>query len=134
MYIEDDDDLLRVLEQSKHTAVEPPRLQRIYDGLADDAKSLELVNRYQGGNPHYARGFHAGQWFETTKETYWYFLECLPPLHMTGAGFVMTECTMNGLYDCFFEIDGRYYCAVIDWDGPRSFAALWTALLAEVGQ
>jgi hypothetical protein len=130
MYCADDDEVLEALKSKEQPA---PILQKIFEGLADDASSLELLNRYQAGNPHYARGYRAGQWFETTQETYWYFLECLPPLYMTGAAFVVIECTMNGLYDCFFEIDGRYYCAPVEWDGPGSFKALSKAMRAEVG-
>jgi len=129
MYIEDDDDLIAMLSQKPAPC---PKLERIYEIEANYNKSFELINRYERGNCFNALGFRAGQWFETTQDVYWYFLECLPPLYQTSGGFIVGECTMNGLYDCFLEIDGKYYCAVVEWAGPKSFAALWTALLAEV--
>lgn len=129
MYIEDDDDLIALLSQAP---AQTPVLQRIYDGIADYDTSFDLINRYGADNAHHAIGFRAGQWFETVESVYWYFLECLPPLHMTGRGFVMSECTMGDLYESFWEIDGRYYCAVIAWYGPSSFTALRNAIVAEV--
>ena len=129
MYIEDDDDLIAALSQAPQEA---PPLQKIFEGIADHDTSFELINRYSAETPHHALGFCAGQWFETTRDVYWYFLECLPPLHMTGAGFVMSECTMGDLYESFWEIDGRYFSAVIAWKGPMSFTSLRTALVAEV--
>lgn len=132
MYIEDDSDLEDLLKCHARGPAEPPELEKIYPCIADYDTSFALINRYSDENPHNALGFRAGQWFETTEQVYWYFLECLPPLHMTGGGFVMSECTMDDLYESFLEIDGRYYCAVVAWDGPQSFSALWTALVAEV--
>jgi len=106
-----------------------PVLEKIHDGVADYNTTFTLINRYTPSNPYKALGFRAGQWFETTEDIYSYFLGVLPPLHMTGGGFVVGECTMAGLYESFLEIDGKYYCAVIDWTGSQSFADLWTALL-----
>ena len=129
-------------QQSQTPTLEPPagetvaqpalHLQQIYEGQAEYSTSFELVNRYTSDSRFKGLGFQAGQWFETNSDVYWYFLECLPPLHQSSGGFVVSECTMNGLHECFFEIDERYYYAVIDWTGQQSFAALWTALLAEV--
>lgn len=132
MYIEDDRELEDLLARKAAGPVEPPQLERIFPSIADHDTSFELINRYNSANVHHTLGFRAGQWFETTEQVYWYFLECLPPLHMTGGGFVMSECTTGDLYESFVEIDGRYYCAVVAWDGPQSFSALWSALLAEV--
>lgn len=131
MYFEDDDDLIAALDGSR-TATHPPELDRIADGRCDYDATFALINRYQASSAHAQIGFKAGQWFETTEEIYWYFLECLPPLHQTSIGFVMMECTMGDLYEAFFEIDGRYYCAVVTWPGPASFEASTAALVQEV--
>ena len=109
-----------------------PHLDQIYPGQAGYTASFELINRYSGSSNYRQLGFRVGQWFETSAEIYWYFLGCLPPVHQTSGGFVMSECTMDGLHDCFLEIDGRYYCAVVKWSGPRSFAQIWTQLLMEL--
>jgi len=93
---------------------------------------LPLLNRYQAASQFSEKGFQAGQWFETIEDTYWYFLETLPPLYMQSRGFVMGECITQDLYDCFFEIDGRYFCAVIKWVNAKSFSLLLAALRAEV--
>lgn len=107
-------------------------LVKIHDTVADYGTSFDLINRYSPENQHYETGFQAGQWFETRSDVYWHFLECLPPLHQTGGGFVVSECTMMDLYECFFEIDERYFCVVIRWTGPKSFSDLWAALLKEI--
>ena len=129
MYLETDEDLDRVL--TPQTADAPP-LEQIYVGIPSRCDIYKLINRYAADNPFHRMGFRAGQWFEVPEDIYWHFLEALPPLHMTGAGFVVGECTMDDLYHGFVEIEGRFFCAVIDWQGPRSLAAFWTALLAEV--
>lgn len=133
MYIEDDTDVETVLGREGQTQPEPVQLDRIFEGcVADDATLLPLINRYQATSEFAHLGFRAGQWFETTEETYWHFLESVPPLYQASGGFVVGECTTGHLYESFLEIDGRFYCAVIHWQCRRSFAALWTALLAEV--
>ena len=118
MYIEDDGDLDLVLGAGR--PAEPPDLELVFEGVADRDVSFALMNRYLASNPHAARGFRAGQWFETTREVYWQCLESVPPLYMASGGFVVGECTMDDLYECFFEIDGRYFCTVIAWAGPQS--------------
>lgn len=133
MYIEDDKDL-DVLLASATAADAPPQLERIYEGVPSRGASFELLNRFQRDSRYLKLGFRAGQWFEVSEDIYWYFLEVLPPLHMSGGGFVMSECTMADLYESFFEINGRFYCAVLHWNGPASFRALHKALRAEVAQ
>lgn len=131
MYVETDEDLDALLGERPAAA---PALERIFSGVPAYSTTFELINRYSAQSPLHGIGFRDGQWFEVSEEIYWHFLEALPPLHMTSGGFVMSECTTDDLHECFFEIKGRYYCAVLAWSGPRSFAALWTALLAEVAQ
>lgn len=131
MYFEDDDDLIAALNQCGD-AGQATSLKRIADGVQDYDATFALINRYQSSSPHAAIGFKAGQWFETTEELYWYFLECLPPLYQNTVGFVMMECTMGDLYEAFFEIHERFYCAVVTWPGPASFEATTAALVQEV--
>lgn len=129
MYFEDDDDLIAALDQTTAT---PPALERIADGIMSYDATFELINRYQASSPHAATGFKAGQWFETTEDIYWYFLECLPPLHQTAQGFVVMECTMGDLYEAFFEIDNRFFCAVVQWPGAKAFHLTTQVLTREV--
>lgn len=131
MYFEDDDDLIAALEKHGDTG-KSATLNRIADGALDYGATFALLNRYQASSPHAAIGFKAGHWFETTEEIYWYFLECLPPLHQNAAGFVKMECTMGDLYEAFLEIDGRFYCCVVTWPGQASFEATASALAQEV--
>lgn len=129
MYIEEDEDLIRLLEGP----VTPlPQLEQIHTGVAGTAQSYALINRYARSNPHHGLGFRAGQWFETTGEVYAQFLEAVPPLDMSANGFVVGECTMEDLFEAFFRFGDRYFCAVIAWAGHGALVALEQALLAEV--
>lgn len=95
----------------------------IFDGIASRDECFALINRYsptmqtyEGSwldNPHHALGFRAGQVFEISQEEYWYFLEVLPPLAMTSAGFAMSEFTMGNLTNAFFHIGGQFFCMTI---------------------
>lgn len=91
-----------------------------------------LINRYspqmqtyEGGmvdNPHHALGLKPGQFFEVSGEEYWYFLEVLPPLAMTSAGFAMSEFTMGNLTNAFLTIGQQFYCVTIaiECDGAEA--------------
>jgi len=50
-------------------------------------------------------------WTETTEETYWEQLGCVPPLKQTGYGFVVGEQYGGGCYACFIHIPqhDRYF-------------------------
>ena len=71
-----------------------------------------------------------GQWFETTEEIYWYFLECLPPLDFTGDGFSMCEFSTGYLTNAFFDFRGKFYCMTIERKAPGDFGAYARALYA----
>jgi len=133
MYIEDDTDIEIVLGREGQPQPVVPQLEQIFKGVVDDDETLiPIINRYQASSPFSDKGFRAGQWFETTEQTYWHFLETMPPLYMSAGGFVMCECITQDLYDCFLEINGRYYCVVIKWVNAKSFSLLLAALRAEV--
>lgn len=85
-------------------------MEKIFEGIADYEKSFELINR--GYTPDV---FSAGQWFETTEEVYWYFLEVLPPMGFDGKDFAICEFATGNLTNAFFQINGRYFCATVDW-------------------
>ena len=111
---------------------ETSTLERLFVGRADWDTSFALIQRYSGDSDFRHLGFRAGQWFETIAPVYDHFLGAVPPLYQTGGGFVVGECTTGTLYEGFLEIDGRFCCIVVDWSGPRSLAALWTDLIAEL--
>ncbi len=101
-----------------------------FEGVATRDECFALINRYspqmqtyEGGmvdNPHHALGLKAGQFFEINPEEYWYFLEVLPPLAMTSAGFAMSEFTIGNLTNAFLIIGKHFYCMTIaiECDGP----------------
>lgn len=110
---------------------ETPALHRLVEGVAQSNDTFALLNRYTGSR--YAHlGQRAGQWFETTAEVYWYFLEQMPPMHMTGEGFIVCEAVTGTLHNAFFEFDGRYFCALIDCREQGAFDATCRALKANV--
>lgn len=129
MYIEEDEDLIRLLEEPVPCL---PALEQIHTGVAGVEQSYALINRYARSNPHHGLGFRAGEWFETTVEVYGQFLEAVPPLDMSAHGFVVGECTMEDLYEAFFRFGDQCFCAVIAWAGHGVLVALEQALAAEV--
>lgn len=99
--------------------------EKISDGVADREKTFELINRGYGPDQRFA-----GQWFETTEEIYWYFLEVLPPHDFTGDGFSMSEFATGSLTDAFVRIGERYFCLCISRETPRDFTVAMTAFKA----
>lgn len=107
---------------------------QIFDGVATREECFTLINRYSPQmqtyegptieNPYHRHGFEAGQFFEIREEEYWYFLEVLPPLAMTLAGFAMSEFTTGNLTNAFFKINGGYYCMTIAVDASGPDAAV----------
>ncbi len=96
--------------------------KRIFEGVADRAKTFELINRGYGPEQRFA-----GQWFETTEEIYHYFLEVLPPLDWTMDGFSMCEFATGFLTDGFVRINGRFFCLCIHRECSSDFASTVTA-------
>lgn len=96
---------------------------KIFDGIATREECFTLINRntekiqtYEGPwieNPHHGLGYEAGQFFEITREEYDYFLNVLPPMAMTSAGYVMSEYTTGNHTEAFLEIGKRFYCMTI---------------------
>ena len=56
-----------------------------------------------------------GDRWEIDHDTYWYFLEVLPPLNMTRDGFVFAEYTFGDITTRYTEAAGRYYCEFVRW-------------------
>jgi len=55
-----------------------------------------------------------GKVVETDKETYYWFLECLPPLKMSSSGYLNSEPSCHNkagqaVYYCGWENKGKYY-------------------------
>lgn len=96
---------------------------RIFDGIATREQCFALINRmspqvqtYKGppvGNPQYILGYEAGQFFEINREEYDYFLNVLPPLEMTSAGFAMSEFSTGNHTEAYLAIDERLFCMTI---------------------
>ncbi len=116
---------------------------QIFDGVATREECFSLINRYSPKmqtyegptieNPYHRHGFEAGQFFEIREEEYWYFLEVLPPLAMTPAGFAMSEFTTGNLTNAFLHINDSYYCATIAVGGAGPDAAVNEAARAILG-
>lgn len=97
--------------------------EKIFEGIADEAKTFELINR--GYSPDV---FRAGQWFEIMETEYWYFLECLPPMDFNGKAFSMCEFSTGSLTNAFFNLDGRYFCMTIERTNAADFDKACTAM------
>jgi hypothetical protein len=103
---------------------------KIFDGVADRETCFALLNRYQRDSAFAGLGLVPGQWFEITEEEYWYFLEVLPPLDMTGGAFAMSEFTSMNLTESFYRIGDRYFCCLLDWQGRGSLVEAKRAIFA----
>lgn len=90
--------------------------EKIFDGVADNAKTFELINR--GYAPDV---FKAGQWFKCQEDEYWYFLECLPPMDMSRGAFSMCEFSTGYLTNAFIERGNRYFCLTIQRQNRADF-------------
>lgn len=101
--------------------------ERISEGVADNARTFELINR--GYSPDV---FKAGQWFETGEEEYWYFLECMPPMDFGRGAFTMCEFSTGYLTNAFIKRGGRFYCLTIERKSAADFAAWMEAFAAEM--
>lgn len=102
--------------------------RRIYEGVADQAKCFELLNRHSGGGIK-PDSLWAGEWWEIDAESFDYFLDVLPPLQMPPGGFVMCEFTSGNITSAFFSFparDGqqerRFFHASLDMSEATPFA------------
>ena len=59
---------------------------------------------------------------EIDEETYWWFLEVLPPRFMQGSSF----CFAEGMepFRLFWQRNGRYFVRSLDWQQTKSFCRL----------
>lgn len=81
--------------------------------VARHEETFALINRGYGPDQR-----KAGQWFETTEEMYWHFLEVLPPRHFGGGAFMMCEKSTCTLSDAFVQQGERYFCLTVDHTAP----------------
>lgn len=84
------------------------KITSIFEGCANHDQTFALINR--GYAPEQR---NAGQYFETTRELYDYFLNLLPPMDYTADGFSMSEYATDTLTDAFLRVSGRFYCLCI---------------------
>ncbi len=103
--------------------------RRIYEGVADYAKCIDLLNRHSGGVWIKPDSLWAGEWWEIDHESFWYFLDILPPLRMPPGGFIMCEFTSGNVTSAFFSFPGRlipeasrFFHASLDMSEPTPFA------------
>lgn len=87
---------------------------KIHEGCADRTTCFALLNR-----PASER--KPGDWWEITEDDYWYFLEVLPPLAMTGGSFSMSEFTDGDMTHSFHKITG--------FSDPRRYARYFAVLI-----
>lgn len=97
--------------------------------IAEHDETFALINR--GYTPDV---FKAGQWFETTEEMYWYFLEVLPPLHFDGRAFMMCEASTCILSNAFVQIGKRFFCLTVEHAGTTPFPETVRAFRALVNE
>lgn len=102
----------------------------IFEGIANRAKTFELINR--GYEPEQRK---AGQWFETTGEIYSYFLNILDPLDWEVDAFSMSEFATETLTDGFVKRGNRFFCVAIHRETRSDFTntvrAFWDQFPAE---
>ena len=104
-------------------------LQRIGTGVADRQETFALLNR--GYDPQQRS---AGQWFETSREMWDYFLGVLPPLHFTGTAFVMSEAATGILSDAWIIAGDRAFCLAVPTGSQTDFIATEAAFRAHLTQ
>ena len=63
----------------------------------------------------------SGRIAEITEDTYWHFLEVLPPRFLRGNVFAFAE-GMEPLR-LFWEHDSRYFCRKLTWDETKELCA-----------
>lgn len=98
-------------------------MRKIFDGVADEKKTFELINR--GYTPDV---FKAGDWFECMEAEYWYFLECMPPMDFKFNCFSICEFSTGSLTNAFAKMNGRFYCMTIKRTSAEDFFAAMGAL------
>lgn len=59
---------------------------------------------------------------ETDEETYWYFLEVLPPKYQRGNLFAFAEGAEA--LRLFWQKGERYFCRQLTWDETKQFCSL----------
>lgn len=64
----------------------------------------------------------AGRVVEIDEETYWWFLEVLPPYYMEGNRFCFAEGFVP--FHFFFMRGERYFVRLLTWDETRTFCRL----------
>lgn len=103
------------------------KFSNIFEGVADRPQSFALINR--GYSPDKRS---AGQYFETTEEFYFHFLEVLPPLDFTHDGFSMSEFSIGTLTDAFVRHGERFFCLCISRRSSADFFESIRAFRAEL--
>ena len=102
--------------------------RRIFEGVADHGTCFDLLNRHSGGGLK-PDSLWAGEWWEIEFESFYYFLDVLPPLRMPPGGFIMCEFTSGNVTSAFFAFPGpeggnedRFFHASLDMSVATAFA------------
>jgi len=76
--------------------------------------------------------FLAGRWWEIEEDTWWYFLEVLPPIQFTTTWFAMCEFTTGSVTGGYFKVRKRYFHAFVDLSRHHMMAEAWTHIQKEI--
>lgn len=90
-----------------------------------ELSKAEVVPRPQGEawDDLVARIHEPGQVHEIDEETYYWYLECLPPKHMRGCLFAFAE-GAEPIKLFGKRQDGRYVVRQLTWEETRTFCRL----------
>lgn len=107
--------------------------RKIHEGVADLSETYKLLNRHSD-KPYQERvaALWAGEWWETTEEAYWNFLEMMPPAFMSGGSFAMLEATIDEIRSVFYKIPSaegdRFFHASVDLTDRAAFHEMRDAI------
>ncbi len=114
--------------------------RRIFEGVADQSKCLELLNRHRCPPWNKLDSLWAGEWWEIDFESFYYFLDVLPPLQMPPGGFIMCEFTSGHVTSAFFSFPGRegenkdrFFHASLDMSEATAFAMARAEIAEAIG-
>jgi hypothetical protein len=108
-------------------------MERKFDGKMSHEETFNWLNP---GLPHdetYNRKRLLSTYIEITEETYWYFLEVLPPMNWRNGYFAIVEATTDDVRLGIFKIGERYFAAhVSDDEEPHKLAAVAEQIRAAI--
>lgn len=99
-------------------------LNKLYEGIANLSQTYTLFKNFDhlpyGGRPY------NGAWWECDEETYWEFLEVLPPMAWSNNRFAVCEAQDMQIHSCFKKCSGVF--------GYDAFFHCWIDLCGGAGK